>query len=64
MWTHDFDTVCESDGNVEPAKNTGEFPLPQPPQDPITLLTGRGHEDSTAACSGGDYDQKFVRTGD
>jgi serine/threonine protein kinase, bacterial len=39
--------------------------LPQPPQDPITVLTGHGHDDSTgSACVGGDYDEKLVRTGD
>jgi serine/threonine protein kinase, bacterial len=29
------------------------------------LLTGHGHEESTgSACVGGDFDDKFVRTGD
>jgi hypothetical protein len=29
------------------------------------VLTGHGHMDSTgSACIGGDFDEKFVRTGD
>jgi hypothetical protein len=41
-----------------------DYPLPQPRQDPITLLTRHGHQTSTgSACSGGDFDEKFSRTG-
>jgi hypothetical protein len=65
-WTRsdEYDATCSA-GGTSHEKNSGEFPLPQPPQDPITLLTGHGHSESTgSACVGGDYDQKFVRTGD
>jgi serine/threonine-protein kinase len=46
-------------------QSTGQFPAPAPPQDPIALLTGRGHNEvnSTCATSRG-FDEKFVRTGD
>jgi hypothetical protein len=45
-------------------KFTGVYPLPQPPQNPITLLTGHGHVDVTGTCPSSDFDSKFARTGD
>jgi predicted Ser/Thr protein kinase len=46
-------------------KRTTIYPLPAPPQDPITLLTGHGNDEVTgSACVGSDFDDKFVRTGD
>jgi hypothetical protein len=65
-WTNslEYDVPCPS-GGTSHDKYSAEYPLPQPPQDPITLLTGRGHKESTGSgCTSGDYDQKFVRTGD
>jgi serine/threonine-protein kinase len=66
MWTRNeaFDTACPA-GGTEHVKQSAQFRLPQTPQDPITLLTGRGRRDSTGTtCISDDYDQKFVRTGD
>ncbi|UUO03452.1 protein kinase [Mycolicibacterium novocastrense] len=41
------------------------YPLPQPPQDPITLLTGRGHYTVTGGCPfSSDFDSRVQRTGD
>ena len=65
-WTRssEFDASC-SLGGTRHVKWNAEFPLPQPPQDPITLLTGRGHSETTGDCgSDNDFDQKYVRTGD
>ena len=65
-WTQtaEFDSPCPA-GGTSHVKDTSEFPLPQPPQDPITLLTGHGHVEVTgSACTGADYDDKLVRTGD
>jgi serine/threonine-protein kinase len=46
-------------------KITAEYPLPADLQDPIPVLTGHGQNISTgSACSGGDFEDKFVRTGD
>ena len=61
--TEEFDSPCP-DGGTAHAKVTADYPLPQPPEDPIAVLTGHGHQDVTGACTGGDYDSKFVRTGD
>jgi serine/threonine-protein kinase len=67
-WVLDFagKTPCVSGGS-DSTKTYWEFPLPQPLQDPITLLTGHGHKDVTgsAECVGS-YDEqvKFERTGD
>jgi hypothetical protein len=45
-----------------------KFPLPQPSQDPITVLTGSGHEDATAIsgapCPTSTFNLTFTRTGD
>jgi len=44
---------------------TLDFPLPQPPQDPITQLAGRGHYKRTGDCAyDGDFESRLVRTGD
>lgn len=41
------------------------YPLPQPPQDPITLLTGHGHYTVTGGCPfDSDFDSRVQRTGD
>ncbi len=67
-WVYNFDgtTPC-SGGGSNPTETYWEFPLPQPLQDPITLLTGHGHvrEAGSNSCSGA-YDQevKYERTGD
>jgi serine/threonine protein kinase, bacterial len=46
-------------------KLTAEYPLPDPLQDPIPLLTGHGSNVTTgSACTGGDFEDKFERTGD
>jgi serine/threonine-protein kinase len=58
--------VCPPSGTGH-LKLTEEFPLPTPPQDPITLLTGHGHAeltDAPANCAAEDYEVKYARTGD
>jgi hypothetical protein len=66
-WISDIegDNQCPDVSGTTHMKVTADYPLPQPPQDPITLLTGHGHNEATGACSGsGDFDDKFVRSGD
>lgn len=42
-----------------------EFPLPQPAQDPISVLSGHGHQEQTGACAvNTTFDETFTRTGD
>jgi predicted Ser/Thr protein kinase len=65
-WTLDStsDGKC-SDGSLAGVKATGQYPLPQPPQDPIPLLTGHGHLEQAVPCAGStDFDETFTRTGD
>lgn len=65
-WTlnNEYDTQCPN-GSAMHVKKTGRFPLPQPPQDPITLLTGTGHQEQTGGCPVSlDFDETFTRTGD
>jgi hypothetical protein len=58
------DQPCPAGGTTH-TKDTVEYPLPQPAQNPVTLLTGRGHQEDTGSkCAGFDYADKFVRTGD
>jgi serine/threonine-protein kinase len=64
IWDEEFDAPCQA-GGTSHVKITADFPLPTPPQDPITLLTGHGqHQDADSACASGDFDAKFTRTGD
>ncbi len=65
-WTRDDEgTVpCNLGGTVH-IKITAEYPLPDPLQDPIPVLIGHGQNVSTGSpCLGGDFEDKFVRTGD
>src|SRR5947209_1585278 len=65
-WTRDEEVSipCALGGTTH-IKFTAEYPVPEPPQDPIQLLTGRGQKVMTgSACTGGDFEDKFERTGD
>ncbi len=65
VWTRDdeYDAECPA-GGTSHGKITGNFPLPEPPADPIAVLTGTGFKDETgSSCKGGDYEMKFTRTG-
>ena len=67
-WVYDreFAGNCTK-GGVADVKINVQFPLPQPPQDPIAAITGHGYESVTSGgsnCGSTDVDMKFVRTGD
>jgi len=70
-WTRntEFESACSGGGTdrgTDHSKFTATLPLPQPPQDPITLLTGHGYVENSppAKCPSQAFDQKFTRTGD
>ncbi len=66
-WTFnlDGDGTCLGSGDSMHVVSTAQYPLPQPPQNPITVLTGHGHITQTGTCaSDSDFDQTFTRTGD
>ncbi len=69
-WVYDreFDSRCPRGGVTSHVHITAQFPLPQPPQDPITLISGHGHEDITGPPSpcgrSTDVDIAFTRLGD
>lgn len=66
-WTYNnvWEADCSSGAGKAHTVETGEFPLPEPLQNPITLLIGHGHHEHSGACSGsGDVELKFQRTGD
>jgi hypothetical protein len=67
-WIYDreFDARC-SKGGMSHVRIVAQFPLPQPPQDPVALLTGNGNEDVSAGspgCRSTTVDIKFARIGD
>jgi serine/threonine protein kinase len=66
-WVYDreFDAPCAK-GGMTHARIVVPFPLPQPLQDPVALISGHGHEELTGAagCRSTDVDVKFARTGD
>ncbi|OBG35118.1 hypothetical protein A5672_21810 [Mycobacterium alsense] len=67
VYEREFDMRCSKGGAMEHVKITAHFPLPQPPQDPVTLISGRGHEDVTgppSPCTSTDVDITFARLGD
>lgn len=58
------DATCKN-GSRAHGEISLQYPLPQPPQDPITLLTGRGHYAVTGECPfNSDFDSRVQRTGD
>jgi Protein kinase domain len=64
LTTTSDDATCNSGGRAR-SEISLEYPLPQPPQDPITLLTGRGHYTVTGDCPfNSDFDSRVERTGD
>jgi hypothetical protein len=57
------DNACRG-GQMHVTKS-GRYPLPQPLQNPITLLTGNGRQDQTAPCAGNiAFNETFTRIGD
>ncbi len=64
-WQIEADGQCPQSEGTTHVKNTGTYPLPKAPQNPITLLTGRGHLEQSAPCElSVDFDETLTRTGD
>jgi serine/threonine protein kinase len=62
-WNVEGEGVCGA--ATTHLKDTGQYPLPQPLQNPITRLTGHGHHEQGAPCArSGDFDETFTRAGD
>jgi serine/threonine-protein kinase len=62
--TTSSDSKCQAGGRAHKEISL-EYPLPQPEQDPITRLTGRGHYTITGDCPfNSDFDSRVERTGD
>ncbi|MDT7762501.1 MAG: hypothetical protein QOC63_1921, partial [Mycobacterium sp.] len=61
--TTSSDSKCQN-GSAAHREITLQYPLPQPPQNPITLLSGRGHYTLAGACPfNSDFDSRVERTG-
>ena len=55
------------DGGSAKVTITAEYPMPKTLDDPISVLTGRGTQTiapGSACTGGGDFDDRFERTGD
>ncbi|ORV33399.1 serine/threonine-protein kinase [Mycobacterium conspicuum] len=67
VYAREFDSRCSKGGTAH-VKVNSQFPLPQPAQNPIALLTGQGFEDVQSAngtnCGSTSVTVKFARTGD
>ncbi|VBA53462.1 Serine/threonine-protein kinase PknF [Mycobacterium attenuatum] len=66
-WTLDIDddVRCAASDDLSHVKITAQYPLPQPLQDPIRLLTGHGHQQQSGSCAvDADFDETFTRAGD
>jgi hypothetical protein len=63
LTTTTADTQCKNGGRAH-REISLQYPLPQPSQDPITQLTGRGHYAVTGDCPfNSDFDSRVQRTG-
>jgi serine/threonine-protein kinase len=63
-WKNESDGPCPN-GDMSHLSANAQYPLPQPPQDPIPVLTGHGTWVQTASCAVNiGFDQTFTRTGD
>ena len=63
LTTTSSNAACANGGRADRVFSA-EYPLPQPPQDPITLLTGRGHYTITGDCPfNSDFDSRVERSG-
>jgi serine/threonine-protein kinase len=63
LTTTSSDAACTSGGRAH-RDISAQYPLPQPQQDPITLLTGRGHYTTTGDCPfSSDFDSRVERSG-
>jgi serine/threonine-protein kinase len=61
----ELESKCPGSGAAMRVTKTGQYPLPQPLQNPITLLAGSGHQQQTDPCGVSvDFDETFTRTGD
>ena len=63
-WTMEIDASC-GQGKTSHVSRNAAFPLPAPPQDPIGLLTGHGHDTvtGTGECAAdADVDVTFERS--
>ena len=64
LTTTSSNAQCTNGGRADRGFSA-QYPLPQPPQDPITLLTGRGHYTITGDCPfNSDFDSRVERSGD
>ena len=64
-WTNESDGPCPA-GEMSHLKASAQYPLPQPPQNPIPVLSGHGTWVQTGgSCAVNvNFDETFTRTGD
>jgi serine/threonine-protein kinase len=61
----EFDGTCPPPGGPTHLKFTAQYPMPEPAQDPITLLVGHGRQEQTGNCAASTaVTETFKRIGD
>jgi serine/threonine-protein kinase len=64
IWTDRTEGPCPN-GDMSTLKADAQFPLPEPPQNPISQLSGHGTWVQTGSCAINlEFDETFTRTGD
>ena len=64
VWTDRTEGPCPG-GDPSSLKADAQFPLPQPPQNPVPSLTGHGTWVQSGSCAVNlEFDETFTRTGD
>jgi hypothetical protein len=64
IWNVENDTQCPGGGETH-LKQTAQFSLPRPLQNPIMVLSGHGRQEQTGKCAATvDFEVTFTRTGD
>lgn len=59
------DVACPGSDSMTHVTTTARYPAPQPPQNPITVLTGHGHLTRSGSCAiDTDFDEMLTRTSD
>ena len=64
-WTTHTESDVACGGGQSHVRKTGQYPLPLPPPNPITELTGTGQQEQSAPCPADiAFNDVFTRTGD
>jgi serine/threonine-protein kinase len=67
LYDREVDSPCQRGGALSHVHISAQFPLPSPPQDPVTLIAGHGRQDISgppSPCKSSSFEMSFARLGD